>query len=242
MDRILLVEDSSVIRHIVLGQLEKLGYQADAVGSGREALDALGTTSYGLILMDCHMADMDGYATVAELRRRESGRRRTPVIAMTANDSEGDRDKCLASGMDDYIAKPTKLEALRELIEAWGEPVDPRLVKELQDLMSGQTSCSFERFIADFIGSTAHNARGLRAAREARDPAAAELCAHNLKGSAGNVGARRLTLMCRDVETAARQGRLDALDRLVDLIASELARVHRALEPLGVPSAITAAR
>jgi signal transduction histidine kinase/ActR/RegA family two-component response regulator len=116
--RILLVEDNVVNQRLALRQLEILGFEAMAVDNGRAAVDALENQHYDLIFMDCHMPVMDGFAATAAIRERERrSRDRVPIVAMTANARAGDRDDCLAAGMDDYLCKPVTLAELERVIE-----------------------------------------------------------------------------------------------------------------------------
>jgi PAS domain S-box-containing protein len=123
--RVLLAEDNEINQRITLRLLQKLGLAADAVVNGREAVDAMEKREYDLVLMDCMMPQMDGFEATAIIRNREGNSRRTPICALTANAMEGDREKCLGSGMDDYISKPVSLEKLQEAVHRWmGEPAD----------------------------------------------------------------------------------------------------------------------
>jgi signal transduction histidine kinase/CheY-like chemotaxis protein len=116
---VLVVEDNAVNRKVVVTMLKKLGCRADVAGNGREALAALDQGSYRLVLMDCQMPEMDGFEATRRIRARQGGSARIPIVALTANAMEGDRNRCLEAGMDDYLAKPIQMEALKAALEAW---------------------------------------------------------------------------------------------------------------------------
>jgi CheY-like chemotaxis protein len=117
---VLVVDDNPVNRKVAAGFLKKLGFEADVAEDGQQAVKAAMQKDYGLILMDCQMPVMDGYEATREIRRQLKGRF-LPIIAVTANAMEGDREKCLAAGMDDYMAKPLRKDALNQMVFSWLE-------------------------------------------------------------------------------------------------------------------------
>jgi signal transduction histidine kinase/CheY-like chemotaxis protein len=117
--RVLIAEDNVVNQRVAARFIEKLGCRVDVVANGFEAVDAAGRSPYDLILMDCQMPEMDGFAATAEIRRLETGRPRTPIVALTASALAGDRERCLASGMDDYLAKPVTATDVATVCSRW---------------------------------------------------------------------------------------------------------------------------
>jgi CheY-like chemotaxis protein/HPt (histidine-containing phosphotransfer) domain-containing protein len=128
--RILVAEDNPINQRVAVGMLEKLGCRVDVATNGREALEACTRVKYDLVFMDCQMPEMDGFAATREIRMREAStqqtdgsahglRPRLPIIAITANAMQGDRERCLAAGMDDYLSKPIFPEILQRMLEQW---------------------------------------------------------------------------------------------------------------------------
>jgi CheY-like chemotaxis protein len=122
--RILVADDNAVNRELAEAMLERLGYRADVVEDGVAAVEAAAQADYAAVLMDCQMPRLDGYEATREIRRAEDGRR-TPVIALTGAALPGDREKCLAAGMDDHVAKPIQLAELERVLDRW-VPADAR--------------------------------------------------------------------------------------------------------------------
>jgi CheY-like chemotaxis protein len=115
--RILVADDSLVNQRVAQGLLQKLGYRTEVVGNGLEVLEALGRQTYDVVFLDVQMPEMDGYDAAREIRRRWGDENRPRIIAMTGNAMQGDREKCLGAGMDDYLAKPVRIEGLRTVLE-----------------------------------------------------------------------------------------------------------------------------
>jgi PAS domain S-box-containing protein len=135
--RVLVAEDNLMNQKVAVRLLEKVGYQTDVVTNGRLAVDAVRSNQYDLVLMDCQMPEMDGFAATAEIRRIEGKERHTIIFALTANAMMGDRERCLEAGMDDYLSKPFDLAALQRAIDTWmvKDGPKPRQSEKMQALL-----------------------------------------------------------------------------------------------------------
>jgi len=117
--RILVVEDNVVNQKIVLGMLRSLGFQADLAVNGAEALVVVGAQDFDLVFMDCQMPEVDGYEATRRIRVLENAQRRLPIVAMTANVMDGDEEKCFEAGMDEFLPKPVRIQALDAVLRKW---------------------------------------------------------------------------------------------------------------------------
>jgi PAS domain S-box-containing protein len=218
---ILVAEDNIVNQKVAVRQLQKLGYRADTVADGREALEALGRIAYDLVLMDCQMPEMDGYEATAEIRRIEGPTKRTPVVAMTAHALTGDREKCLAAGMDEYITKPVKSEELKRVLELFLEnpvvdPVDEASagtallvdVKRMHEMM-GDEAAEFSEILGLYLNEMDKNLNRLDAAVASGDHREVELLAHNCAGTSANCGMTAVAIPFRELENAGRTAQLE---------------------------------
>jgi two-component system, sensor histidine kinase and response regulator len=217
---ILLAEDNIVNQKVAVRQLQKLGYRADTVANGREVLEALERIAYDLVLMDCQMPEMDGYEATAELRRTEGAAKHTPVVAMTAHALTGDREKCLAAGMDEYITKPVKSEELKRVLELFlSHPSVDRMdqarvvtaplvdVKRMHEMMGDET-VEFSEILEMYLNEMGKNLTRLDAAVAAGDHLEIELLAHNCAGTSANCGMNAVAIPFRELEDAGRTDHL----------------------------------
>ncbi len=249
---ILLVEDNKMNQLVGSKVLAKLGFAFDIANHGGEAVSAVAAKHYDAILMDCQMPEMDGYEATAEIRRLEGAGRHTPIIAMTAAAMEGDRERCLAAGMDDYITKPVRLESVAGVLERWiapaaheeagGEqpgassedgapdPLDQAQIELLRSLDDGEGAVLSE-IIEEFSPRRTRRGELARIVEEG-DSRALERAAHTLRGASANVGASALAAVCAEMEVQGRLEQLDAAEQLMEQFDAEFARVRDALDHL----------
>ncbi len=249
--RILVAEDNIVNQKVAVCQLEKLGYRADVVANGLEAIEAVSRIRYALVLMDCQMPEMDGLEATAMIRKceREHGSRRLPIIAMTANAMQGDREKCLDSGMDDYLAKPVKHGDLGATIARWipgqsspdaqQEPVssDTRAPVHdcvdsavLADLRQLDISCGLlSTLITHFLEGVPNRLAALQDALQQGDGGALARVAHELNGASGNLGVRRMRQLCVELQALGKAKDLTKAGALLAQLVSEFELVRQRL-------------
>jgi two-component system sensor histidine kinase/response regulator len=254
--RILVAEDNAINQKVAVKMLERLGYRADVAANGLEAVEALSRIPYSAVLMDVQMPEMDGYEATAEIRRREkkSKDRYTPVIAMTANAMEGDREKALEAGMDDYISKPVKAEELDAVLEHWllqdeekvepdtlapgagrgtavpDDSIDHSVLEGLRELQEEGEPDILKELIELFLEDVPQQLKALRAAGERDDAQSVEQTAHTLKGSCANLGAVKMAAICAELEEIGRSGDLPPAPALISRLEAELGRVRALLE------------
>jgi signal transduction histidine kinase/CheY-like chemotaxis protein/HPt (histidine-containing phosphotransfer) domain-containing protein len=253
--RILLAEDHAINQRVALMMLKKLGYHAHAVANGREVINALNAHPYDLVLMDCQMPDLDGYEATRRIRQTAAEYRHIPIVGVTAHALEGDREKCLAAGMDDYLTKPILPEKLGETVERWlahcaarnlspgnGQPAAPNGSRSstertvdvsLIEAIGGSGPSGDATFVGELIDGFLEDL-DTRIAQMKSDLADCELVrithnAHALKGSAGHFGAAALICRLATLETLVREDRRDQIAAAIDAVECEAASVKRAL-------------
>jgi len=251
---ILVVDDNRTNQLVAVDMLRNRGYRSEVAGTGLEALERLAAGRYGLVLMDCQMPELDGYEATGEVRRREGEERHTPVVAMTAHAMEGDAERCIAAGMDDYLSKPLRPEALERVLDRWlvGLSLEPATAPAapapepgafeapapaaapdglvlldptvLGDL--GGDPAMLAELFSVFREEAAQRATTARSAAEAGDAEALRQAAHSLRGSSASVGARALADAAGAVEDELRAGRTHDLEALAVRLEAALERTE----------------
>ena len=243
---ILLAEDNPTNQIVALKILEKLGYRADAVANGLEAVKLLETRTYDLVLMDVQMPELDGLEATRRIRDESSMvmDHGVPIVAMTAHAMKGDREKCLEAGMDDYVAKPVEPRALVEAIErqlAGRPPADPRpeagpssTEKEVFDRAGlldrvGGDEALLQTIVDLFLEDAPRQIEALKEAHKKKDAPEVRRQAHTLKGASGNIGAVVMHRVAFQIESAGESGDLAKTDSLIRTIEEEFEKLKRTL-------------
>jgi two-component system, sensor histidine kinase and response regulator len=246
--RLLVAEDNPVNQKLALRQLQRLGFTADAVANGKEAVEALKRIPYDVILMDCQMPEMDGFEATAFIRSREKKGEHATIIAMTANALHGDREKCLAAGMDDYISKPVTEKQLAATLARWDpvareerkEPdstmsdskiLDLDVIESLRELKDGPDDPIMRELIDMYFADAPVQLETIQEALSSSDAPALARAVHALKSSSGNLGAVVLYKLLAELETSARNG---DLSKAADSVAEILRAFDRARDALEI--------
>jgi CheY-like chemotaxis protein len=263
--RILVCDDNAINQKVAQRVLQQMGYQSAVANHGKEALDALDRERFDLVFMDLQMPEMNGLEATATIRERQAKTSRFPnytppviIVAMTASAMVGDRDKCLASGMDDYVAKPVRPEDLRTVIERWGAKIqemrgphldntrsnnrneselmpdqpNPEPVVDAERLMefSDGTPESLRELITLYLDQTAKQLEQLRAAVAAADAPEVRRIAHSSAGANATCGFGRLARVLRELEHLGAAGTLATTPALCDQCDHEFALVREQLK------------
>ena len=263
--RILLAEDNVTNQQVALGILRKLGLRADAVADGAEAVRSLETIPYDLVLMDVQMPEMDGLEATRRIRDARSVvlHHRVPIIAMTAHAMQGDRDRCLEAGMDDYVTKPISPEALAAALDQWlpredSIPTGPTPAAHAPALPSApaggaaappktpvfDSAGMMDRLMGDeelarivvdgFLEDAPRLIEALRSSLAAGDAAGAIRGAHTIRGASATVGGEALRAAAWELEKAGTAGNLEAVAAGVPGLEAELGRLRDAMSRLSV--------
>jgi CheY-like chemotaxis protein/HPt (histidine-containing phosphotransfer) domain-containing protein len=215
--RLLVAEDNLINQKVALRMLERIGYRADVAGNGLEAVEAVRRQKYDLVFMDVQMPEMDGYEAAAQIRTLEGTARHTTIIAMTANALQGDREKCLAAGMDGYIAKPIRQDDLITALKehpsevnstrvsvregkASGDLLDESVLKDLRKLAGPEDSDLVEQLLAMFIAEAPLGIAQMMSGNVSCDWEAVRMAAHKLKGTCKQLGMIGMVDLCQRLE------------------------------------------
>lgn len=255
--RILIVEDNLINQKLAVRMAEKLGYHPDVVGNGKEALAALANEEYALVLMDCQMPVMDGFEATRLIRERETAARserqtshpspRTPhmpIIAVTANAMQGDREHCLAAGMDDYLAKPIQLDTLRAVLHRWATPPstadappspaqsDDRGIFDAAQMFHniGEDHELFAKLVVLFLDRHQTMLAAIKDGLISADAGAVKHAAHALKGTASNLCASEVALAASRLEAVGHLGALRDAPPVYAQLEMEILRLVRVLD------------
>ena len=257
--RVLLVEDNAINQRVARRFLERLGCEVEVVGDGAQAVDIFQRQVFGFILMDMQMPVMDGIEATRRIRELETGHRRTPIVALTANAMMGTLERCLEAGMDDYLTKPLDITRLQEVLDRFFAPTTDdntelfestatvrtpimdtdRHTARMTELdtaigarladIAGDDSEFVGELISAFIMGGEDSIREMNQGWAAKDRDALGRAAHKLKGASSNLHMDALATLTGDVESAAKAGNDDGMPQALEKIIVELQRVSQAM-------------
>ncbi len=252
--RVLLVEDNPINRKVAVALLKKEGYRVDTVENGRLAVEAAGCNPYDMILMDMQMPEMDGVEATRLIREKEGPDRRAVIVAMTAQAVSAGRDRCLEAGMDDYLSKPLDPKEVSRILGRWlkakvgssGRRQEERRaapvpdtgetgeVIELKSVMArfGDDREFYRELVGDFLNYVPGKIEELEEALQADDRETVQGIAHNIKGTAGNLGARKVFSTALRIENKSVSGILAEVPPLIEELKFEIARLKEFSETM----------
>jgi CheY-like chemotaxis protein len=274
--RVLLCDDNIINQKVAVRLLQQMGYRADLAGNGVQALAALDKKPYDLVFMDVMMPEMDGLEATRQIRERQKDRASHPnykspiiIVAMTANAMQGDRDKCLAAGMDDYLAKPVRLEDFRSVIERWGSSAgmtdqgdaesvsapaetvtevvappqasaeDAPVDMERLTELTDGNQDNLRELVELYIKQTSGQMEQLEAAVRANDVAEVRRVAHSCAGASSTCGIRKMPPLLRELERQGHEGKLTNATELCEQVTREFAVVTGFLTSVALAKAPT---
>jgi two-component system, sensor histidine kinase and response regulator len=254
--RVLIAEDNPLNQEVAAYLLEKVGIHAVCVGDGIEAVQAIERAPYDVIFMDCQMPELDGYAATARIRELEGSIRRTYIVAMTAHAMPGDRDKCIAAGMDDYVAKPLTFESMRAVLERYAlrgerqeqtgavpasapaaEPAMARIASRLLEVAKDNPA-TLQRLKDLYLSFVEEQIVHL--GRAVRENAAEEIerIAHRCIGASSTAGMNQIAELFGQMERVGRDRNLRHAPRVLERIDAEFTQVRTFLDALQCPGAL----
>jgi PAS domain S-box-containing protein len=234
--QILVADDNVVNQKVALTMLARIGYRADVGCNGHEVLDALRRQPYDVVLMDMQMPEMDGLEATQRILEEWPAGNRPRIIAMTANAMQGDRERCLAAGMDDYISKPVRIDDIKAALERSGPPrartsespansqapsIDRSALDEIRAMQGEGGDDVLSELIRLYLQDSPRSLTAIREAIANDDPTGLERSAHALKGSCSYFGARRLANICAELEDMGLRKRLEGAKSLEVQLDSE---------------------
>ena len=246
--RLLIADDNLVNQRFVVRTAERVGCRTRVVPNGTAAVEAMEQETFDVVLMDCQMPEMDGFEATRRIRELDGPQANVPIIAMTANALAGDRERCLAAGMDDYIAKPLRPRHLQRILQRWlalealraapkasvdlslvSSVLDIELLEQLRQIGSPEDGDLLDELMELFLETVPPGVEELAEAVHVKDPSEVRRLAHRLKSSGGMLGATKFVSLCSQLEEIGAAGCVDGMEDLLVECQSELLQVNRAL-------------